>query len=113
MKLVREGFGELVSGLRERATVPWLQFDEWIRSPRHVLACALVVAGVVLYLLASERLGFLITSVVILTALMWVLQVRPARALLVALVATLVIHTLFYKLLRVPLPWGVLTPWAW
>ena len=31
-------------------------------------------------------------------------------AVVVAVVATLVIHTLFYKLLRVPLPWGVLEP---
>ena len=103
----------LVNGLRTRAAVPWLHFDEWIRSPRHVLACALVLASVVFYILASERLGFLITAVVVLSALMWVLQVKPVRAVLIAVVATLVIHTLFYKLLRVPLPWGVLTPYAW
>ena len=30
----------------------------------------------------------------------------------VAIVATLVIHFSFYKLLRVPLPWGVLEGWA-
>jgi putative tricarboxylic transport membrane protein len=26
---------------------------------------------------------------------------------------TMVVHYGFYSLLRVPLPWGVLTPWAW
>jgi putative tricarboxylic transport membrane protein len=31
----------------------------------------------------------------------------------VAVAATLLIHTLFYKLLRVPLPWGVLEPVLW
>ena len=31
----------------------------------------------------------------------------------IALVATLAVHFMFYKLLRVPLPWGVLTPFAW
>lgn len=103
----------LVAGLRTRATVPWLRFDEWVRSPRHVLAFVLVLASVVFYMLASERLGFLLTSVAILSVLMWVLQVKPVRAVLIAIVATLVIHTLFYKLLRVPLPWGVLTPYAW
>ena len=35
------------------------------------------------------------------------------RALVTAVVATLVIHLLFYKLLRVPLPWGVLERFAW
>ena len=44
---------------------------------------------------------------------MWVLRVRLPRAIVIALVMTLVIHYMFYKLLRVPLPWGVLTPWAW
>jgi putative tricarboxylic transport membrane protein len=37
---------------------------------------------------------------------------RPGRALVVAVVATLVIWYVFYKLLRVPLPWGVLKAYA-
>ena len=40
--------------------------------------------------------------------------VRPrVRSLPLALVVTLVIHYAFYKLLRVPLPWGVLQGIAW
>ena len=65
------------------------------------------------YIAASDRLGFLPTAVVILMALFSVLRVPPGRAVLVAVIATLVIHFAFYKLLRVPLPWGVLTPFAW
>ncbi len=37
------------------------------------------------------------------------LGVRRGTAVVVAVVATLVIWYAFYKLLRVPLPWGVLT----
>ncbi|WP_237288513.1 tripartite tricarboxylate transporter TctB family protein [Variovorax sp. PAMC 28711] len=96
----------VLKGWRERREQPWLCFGDWVRSPRHVLALALVVFGVVFYILAANTLGFLIVSITILTALMWSLQVRPAVALLVAVVATLVIYTLFYKLLRVPLPWA-------
>ncbi|RZI93983.1 MAG: tripartite tricarboxylate transporter TctB family protein [Variovorax sp.] len=103
----------LVKGLRERATVRWLQFDEWIHSPRHVVAFAVVLLCVVFYIFASEKLGFLICSMLILVALMLALRVPPGRSVLIALIATLLIHTAFYKLLRVPLPWGVLTPWAW
>jgi putative tricarboxylic transport membrane protein len=33
-------------------------------------------------------------------------------ALPVAALATVVIHLSFYKLLRIPLPWGVLEPYA-
>jgi putative tricarboxylic transport membrane protein len=44
---------------------------------------------------------------------MLAMRVPPGRALLIALVAALLIHAAFYKLLRVPLPWGVLMPIAW
>ena len=37
----------------------------------------------------------------------------PVPAVAVAIAATLVIHTCFYKLLKVPLPWGVLQRFAW
>jgi len=42
-----------------------------------------------------------------------VLRVRPVLALVIALVAALLVHTAFYKLLKVPLPWGLLTGVAW
>jgi len=38
---------------------------------------------------------------------------RPVRAVQVGVVATLLIHAVFYKLLKVPLPWGVLQGVAW
>ncbi|CAN5884555.1 tripartite tricarboxylate transporter TctB family protein [soil metagenome] len=103
----------LLKGWRDRAVSPWAHFDEWIRSPRHVIAFAVVLFGVVFYILAADTLGFLITSLLVLVALMWALRVPPGRSVLIAIVATLLIHTAFYKLLRVPLPWGVLTPYAW
>jgi putative tricarboxylic transport membrane protein len=103
----------VVRGWRQRHDGPWLAWDDWVRSPRHVLAFATVVASVLFYIVASEWLGFLLTSVLILLALFLVLQVPPGRAVLVAVVATLLVHLAFYKLLRVPLPWGVLKGIAW
>jgi putative tricarboxylic transport membrane protein len=38
--------------------------------------------------------------------------VRPRTSAIVAVLASLAIWYAFYKLLRVPLPWGVLTPFA-
>jgi len=35
------------------------------------------------------------------------------RALVLAVLLTLLIHFVFYKLLRVPLPWGLLQGVAW
>ena len=50
---------------------------------------------------------------VTMVAMFLVLKVPPGRSVLFAVVATVLIHFAFYKLLRVPLPWGVLTPYAW
>ena len=103
----------LVRGWLARAQAPWLEWEDWVRSPRHALALAVLIGSIVFYIVAAQTLGFLLTSVLILMAMLLVLRVPPGRAVLVAVIATLVIHFAFYKLLRVPLPWGVLTGVAW
>ncbi len=95
------------------AAARWAVAPEWLRSRRHVLAFTVLAAANVFYLLVVDRLGFVLTAFVYLAALMWVLRVRLALVFPVALVMTLAIHYAFYKLLRVPLPWGVLQGIAW
>jgi putative tricarboxylic transport membrane protein len=102
-----------VHGVRERARQPWLVWDQWVRSPRHVAALVVLLGSVVFYIAVSTRLGFLPTAVIILVALFSALRVPLWRAVPMAVIAALVVHFAFYKLLRVPLPWGVLTPYAW
>lgn len=113
MGLCMGGVILMLRGWRERADRAWFALEDWVRSPRHVLAFAVMVGSVVFYIVVSERLGFLISSAAILFALFRVLQVPAGRAVLTAVLATLVIHLAFYKLLRVPLPWGVLANYAW
>ena len=103
----------IVRGWKARHAAPWLEWDDWVRSPRHMLGLAVLVGSIVFYIVASEWLGFLPTAALILLALFLVLKVPPGRAVLIAVVATVVIHVAFYKLLRVPLPWGLLMPIAW
>ncbi|MGZ5235749.1 MAG: tripartite tricarboxylate transporter TctB family protein [Caldimonas sp.] len=98
---------------RRQAAWAWAQPPEWLRSPRHLLAFFVLVAVNVFYLLAVERLGFLLVAFVYLAGLMWVLRVRWSRLVPVALLMALAIHYAFYKLLKVPLPWGVLQGIAW
>ena len=100
-------------GWSQRAGQHWLQWEDWVRSPRHVAALAVLLGAIVFYIVAADMLGFLVTAPTILLALMLVLRVRPVTAVTVAIVATLVVHFAFYKLLRVPLPWGVLKEFAW
>ena len=103
----------LVRGWRQRAEQPWLVWDDWVGSPRHALALATLLGSIVFYIVAAEWLGFLPTAILILVALFLVLRVPVGRSILIAVIAALAVHFAFYKLLRVPLPWGVLTPWAW
>lgn len=103
----------VVRGLRSQAGQPWLAWDAWVRSPRHVAALLVLLGSVLFYIAAADALGFLPTAALILLLLFVVLRVPVPRALLLAVAAAFAIHFVFYKLLRVPLPWGVLTPYAW
>lgn len=96
-----------------RSGQPLLALGDGLRSPRRVAAFALVIASMVFYILLADRLGFVLCSLLILTLLQWACGVRLPVALAAAVAATLVIHTCFYKLLKVPLPWGVLQRFAW
>ncbi len=99
----------IVSGVRRRAQEPWYETADWMRSGRHFIAFAAIVGGVAAYVLLAQKVGFLIVAPVLLWIWFVVLRVGRMRAAVVAVIATLVIWYAFYKLLRVPLPWGVLT----
>ncbi len=99
----------IVSGVRNRAAEPWYETAEWMRSGRHFVAFAAIVGGVAAYVWLANAIGFLIIAPVLLWIWFTTLGVRRGAAALVAVVATLVIWYAFYKMLRVPLPWGLLT----
>jgi putative tricarboxylic transport membrane protein len=84
-----------------------------IASPRHVVAFFLVVGVNVFYIILVDKIGFILTGIVYLVALFAVFGVRMRSILPLAIIVTLGIHYSFYKLLKVPLPWGVLQSWAW
>lgn len=103
----------LLRGWRSRHSSPWLAMRDWVQSPRRLLAFGLLIASVVFYIACSQALGFLPCSVLILSTLFYVLKVTLGRALLTAALVSLLIHVVFYKLLRVPLPWGILVNHTW
>lgn len=103
----------IVRGWLARKAAPWVMAGDGLRSPRHAAGLALLIASVLFYIFVAEKLGFLPTAVIILTSMFYVLRVPLGRSLLIAVIASLVIHFMFYKLLRVPLPWGVLVNYSW
>jgi putative tricarboxylic transport membrane protein len=98
--LVRNGLAA------RRAGAPWLELAPWTRDPWRVTSLLLTLALLIVYILASETIGFIPIALVFLLALFVWLGVRPVPAVLTAVVTTIAIHWFFSTLLRVPLPRG-------
>lgn len=96
----------IISGIRRRATQPWTETAAWMGSRRHVAAFSIIVLGVAAYVMLADVVGFLIVAPVLMWIWLTVLGVPQRQSVVVAIVATLLIWYAFYKLLRVPLPWG-------
>ncbi len=65
------------------------------------------------YYFASEKLGFWITATLMVFVLAWSQGAKLKWAAALAVFAPIFVHLVFYKLLRVPLPFGILNfPWA-
>lgn len=79
-------------------------------NAEHYGPAAVVIGACVFYILLADVVGFLIVAPLALLAVFKVLHVRWGPSLLWSLGGTLVVHIAFYKLLRVPLPWGLLRP---
>jgi putative tricarboxylic transport membrane protein len=95
-------------GWRERRQQGVIAVGAWLSSPRHVRNFLITMGALIFYIVAADKLGFLICGAIILLSLFLSLRVRPALAVPLAVLLPLIIHVMFYKLLRVPLPWGVL-----
>lgn len=104
--------GALLAAQTVRGAAPWLALPPWIRSARPVAGVASVIAGLLFYVLAADALGFYLTAILILVVWMRVLGASWRVTLPVAVIATVVIHLSFYKLLRIPLPWGIFERFA-
>ena len=98
----------IVQGVRARGGAAWFAREDWTAERRPLIAFGTTVGALVLYVVASDRIGFLVLGVAMLLAMMLALRVRPLVAIAVSVVATVAIHVVFYKGLRVPLPWGLL-----
>jgi putative tricarboxylic transport membrane protein len=97
-------------GLRQRA--PLLVLPDWIGRARPVAGVASVIGGLLFYVVAADTLGFYLTALTIQVLWMRLLGASWRITIPVAVAATVVIHLSFYKLLRIPLPWGIFERFA-
>ena len=105
------GIALIVRGLRAgRGTASATSEAGAPRKAEHFGSSLVIIATVVFYIALSEKLGFLLIAPICLTAVFLALRIRWQTALLWAIGGTVLVHLGFYKLLRVPLPWGLLHP---
>jgi putative tricarboxylic transport membrane protein len=107
--------GLLVSGmllLLRAPAGPWIALPEWTKRARPIAGVASVIGGLLFYVVAADWLGFHLTGLLLLTLWTRVLGAGWRISLAVSAIATLAIHMSFYKLLRIPLPWGLFERFA-
>jgi len=74
-----------------------------------VLAALFVIVLCMLYVWGFKTLGYVLVSVVLSAIIMWMIGVRkPVQLILIAVLVPLGMWLLFYKLLQVNIPMGVL-----
>jgi putative tricarboxylic transport membrane protein len=92
-----------------RAGEPWVTAAPWVREPWRVTSFLLMLGMILLYIVASETVGFIPIAIIFLASLFLWLGVRPLVAFVITIAAVLAIQYFFGSLLRVPLPRGWLT----
>ena len=100
-------------GWAQRTTQPLMAIGDWAQDRSNVTNVALLIGCVLFYILFSNWLGFIPIAFAIQALLLVRLGSSLTLSVVIAAVATMVIHTLFAKFLLVPLPWGLLLPVAW
>lgn len=82
-----------------------------IFKDRGVLAAVFVIALGALYVYFFKSLGYVLVSFIISGIIMWLIGVRkPVQLILIAVLVPLVMWLVFYKMLQVNIPMGVLQP---
>jgi putative tricarboxylic transport membrane protein len=105
------GFGACLAfpaALRRRANPPDATPISGRLHAGGVVNALLVFVAIIVFMLVSPVLGFLLTTAAILLGLMWWLGTPLLRAALAAVGLTLFVYVIFGKVLRVPLPLGLL-----
>ena len=90
-----------------------VEAGDWITDRRRLIRVAIVLLGTASFIPLLDVIGFPVLSITVLLAFLLSLRVNVLTAILVSVIASLAIHTLFSKLFLVPLPWGILQSVAW
>jgi len=98
----------LLQGWKDRNGAEEASPAEEITASRSYLNPLFVLILIGAYMVFSNWLGFLVTSVLLLFLMMIKLRVTFFRSIVIAILVTLFVNLMFAKILRVPLPPGLL-----
>ena len=100
----------IFKGLRNVKITGWYKLEDWARVPRTYMTLAMIALSLFFYILFSEMLGFMITSVVILfSLLLWTRRGNnTVSSLVISISFSVLIFVVFAKLMRIPLPAGIM-----
>lgn len=84
-----------------------------IQGGAHLWRIAALAALIVTYALTLELVGFLIVTPVLLFLASLLFGGRVRGAIILAVLGTAVLHLLFYGVMKVTLPWGLMERFAW
>jgi len=101
----------IASALRQNA--PLVIWADWARERHGLRNVVVTILAILFYILASDRLGFILTMVPILLVMLRLFGVGWIVTVTASIGVTLAIQYLFSEFLYVPLPWGVLAPLRW
>lgn len=100
----------IFNGIRQLPEIGWLKLDPWAKTPRSYITLGLIFAALLFYILFSDKLGFIISCVLILfSLLLWTRgSERILSSSIISVSFSLIIYLVFVKFMRVPLPSGLL-----
>lgn len=110
--LIVAGIALAFTGWQQRAATPLLEMGSWVNSPRHIANAVVVIGSLIFYILLSNFLGFIIAGFLVTFVTLLQFTRAPLGSFVVAAVAILVVKVGFQDFLLVPLPWGLLEPYA-
>ena len=111
---VASGGWLLASGLQKsRALTGLMSFPDWRGPPRRLASVALMLVSIPAFVYLGNSIGFQVLSFATLLAMYVVAGRRLLQSAAIALIVTLCLDLLFTRLLRVPLPSGLLRDILW
>jgi len=108
--MILGGIVLVLKGGRNLKATGWYSLAPWARKGKTYVTLGLIFGTLLFYILASEKIGFLITSTVILLVLLsWTRgRRRIATTIVISVGFPIVVYVLFSSILRIPLPQGPL-----